>query len=266
MMVTTAGTETERVGGVGPLLRDWRRRRRLTQMELALESGVSTRHLSFVETGRARPSAEMVLHLAERLDVPLRERNGLLIAAGHAPRFPARDLDDPQLAVVRDAVGHVLAAHEPFPAIAVDRHWNLVASNAALDPLLDGIGSELLVPPVNAMRLAMHPDGLARRILNLGEWRGHLLARLTREIELTADPELERLRAELAAYPGPPAPDPSPADAVMVPLRLASPRGELTFFSTVTTFGTAIDVTVSELSVEAFFPADAATADALRAG
>ncbi|HET9103061.1 MAG TPA: helix-turn-helix transcriptional regulator [Solirubrobacteraceae bacterium] len=255
-----------RNGEVGRLLRDWRQRRRLSQMELALEAGVSTRHLSFVETGRSRPSPEMVLHLAEQLEVPLRERNDLLLAAGYAPQFPARALDDPELAAVRDAVGHVLAGHEPYPAFAVDRHWNLVASNASLAPLLEGVAPELLRPPVNCMRLALHPEGLAPRILNLGEWRGHLLERLAREVALTGDDRLRALREELAGYPGPPPPVPPDGAAVMVALHLASPAGELRFFSTVTTFGTAVDVTVAELSVEAFFPADAATAERLRAG
>jgi transcriptional regulator with XRE-family HTH domain len=267
-MVTTADTRARRVDGrVGLLLRDWRRQRRLSQMELALDAGVSTRHLSFVETGRSRPSAEMVLHLAEQLQVPLRERNELLLAAGYAPQFEARTLDDPELAPVRDALGHVLAGHEPYPAIAVDRHWNLVASNSALDPLLDGIAAELLVPPVNCMRLALHPDGLARRIINLGEWRGHLLERLAREIRLTGDAEVRALHDEMLGYAGPPAPEPPDGAAIMVQLKLAPVDpgdGVLSFFSTVTTFGTAVDVTVSELSVEAFFPADAETAACLR--
>jgi transcriptional regulator with XRE-family HTH domain len=251
---------------VGLLLRDWRQRRRLSQMELALESGVSTRHLSFVETGRARPSPEMVLHLADRLEVPLRERNDLLLAAGYAPQFASRPFDDPDLGPVRDAVGHVLAGHEPYPAIAVDRHWNLVASNSALGPLLEDVAPELLVPPVNVMRVALHPDGLARRILNLGEWRGHLLERLAREIRLTGDEQLVALREELVAYPGPDAPETPDGAAIMVQLHMSSPDGELRMFSTVSTFGTAVDVTVSELSVEAFFPADEATAERLRAG
>jgi transcriptional regulator with XRE-family HTH domain len=261
-------TIDNRAGRVGSLIREWRRRRRMSQLELALEAGVSARHLSFVETGRSRPSAEMVLHLAEQLQVPLRERNDLLLAAGFAPQFEARTLDDPDMAGVRDALGHVLAGHEPYPAIAVDRQWNLVASNSALGPLLEGCAPELLVPPVNCIRLALHPEGLAPRILNLGEWRGHLLERLGREIRLTGDAGLEALRDEVLAYPGPPAPEPAEVPdgaAIMVQLRLSSPDGELAFFSTITTFGTAVDVTVSELSVEAFFPADDVTADRLRA-
>jgi transcriptional regulator with XRE-family HTH domain len=280
-MVTIADSRTRRSDGrVGLLLRHWRRQRRLSQMELALDAGVSTRHLSFVETGRSRPSAEMVLHLAEQLQVPLRERNELLLTAGYAPRFEARTLDDPELAPVRDALGHVLAGHEPYPAIAVDRQWNLVASNSALDPLLEGIGPELLVPPVNVMRLALHPDGLARRIINLGEWRGHLLDRLARQIRLTGDAELAALYDEMLGYPGRAGTDSAQTGfperagtgsgdgpAIMVQLKLAPVHagdGVLSFFSTVTTFGTAVEVTVSELSVEAFFPADAETAARLR--
>jgi transcriptional regulator with XRE-family HTH domain len=254
-------------GRVGVLLRDWRQRRRLSQLDLALEAGVSTRHLSFVETGRSRPSPEMVLALADRLEVPLRERNQLLLAAGYAPRYGARSLDDPELAQIRDAVGRVLAGHEPYPAFAVDRRWELVMSNSALGPLLEGISDELLVPPVNCMRLALHPDGLAPRILNLADWRGHLLHRLSRAVQLTGDPELAELYEELVGYPGP-ASDAAPgAGAIMVELHLATPDGsELRFFSTITTFGTAADVTISELSVEAFFPADEDTARRLRDG
>jgi hypothetical protein len=210
----------------------------------------------------------MVLHLAEQLEVPLRERNALLLAAGYAPRYGARSLDDPELAHVRDALGHVLEGHEPYPAIAVDRGWNLVASNGALGVLLDGVAEELLIPPVNCMRLALHPDGIAPRILNLAEWRGHLLHRLARQYALTGDEALARLQEEVEAYPGPdlPSEDPAPSGEVMVGLKLAAgDGGELSFFSTVTTFGTAVDITVSELSIEAFFPADSITAQALAA-
>lgn len=270
-MTTVTATEN-RIGG---LLRDWRQRRRLSQMDLALEAGISTRHLSFVETGRARPSAEMVVHLAEELQVPLRERNELLLAAGYAPRYGARSLDDPALREVRDAVGRVLSAHEPYPAIAVDRYWNLVASNEALGPMLDGVSEELLTPPVNTIRLALHPDGVAPRIVNLAKYRADLVERLQRAARLTGDPELAALHEEMLGYPGPEDPGgrdrifpPSPGQAVAVGLRLRPPAGqvgpELAFFSTITTFGTAVDVTVSELAVEAFFPADAQTAQALR--
>jgi transcriptional regulator with XRE-family HTH domain len=264
-MVTVAENRTVRVG---PLLRDWRQRRRMSQMELALEAGVSTRHLSFVETGRSRPSAEMVLHLAERLDVPLRERNELLLAAGFAPRYSARDFDDPALREVRDAVSRVLAAHEPYPAIAVDRYWNLVASNEALGPLLEGVAPDLLVPPVNTIRLALHPNGVAPRIVNLGEYRADLIDRLDRAARLTGDPLLAELHEEMLGYPGPAGPSVPVDAAVTVGLELVPAPGSdaptLSFFSTITTFGTAVDVTVSELAVEAFFPADPVTADYLR--
>src|SRR5581483_898097 len=216
--------------GIGSLLREWRTRRRLSQLELALEAGVSARHLSFVETGRSRPSAEMVLHLAEQLEVPLRERNQLLLAAGYAPRYGARSLDDPEMVAIRDALGRLLASHEPYPALAIDRGWHLVASNSALGPLLEGIDDALLQPPVNVMRLALHPDGLAPRILNLGEWRAHLLHRLDRQIALTGDAPLRALREELATYPGPDWPHEPGAGEIMVELRLDSPAGELTFF------------------------------------
>ncbi len=251
---------------VGTMLRDWRQRRRLSQLDLALEAGVSARHLSFVETGRANPSPEMVLHLAEQLEVPLRDRNQLLLAAGYAPQFGARGLDDPEMFAIRDALGRVLAGHEPYPAFAVDRGWNLVASNGALGALLEGVSPELLVPPVNCLRLALHPDGVAPRILNLGEWRAHLLDRLERQITLTGDERLRELLDELSGYPGADDAVPPPsAGEIMVELRLDSDAGELAFFSTVTTFGTAVDITVSELSIEAFFPADARTTAALGA-
>jgi transcriptional regulator with XRE-family HTH domain len=250
---------------VGTLLREWRQRRRLSQLDLALEAGISTRHLSFVETGRSKPSPEMVVHLAEQLQVPLRERNQLLLAAGYAPQYGARSLEDPDMAPIRDALGHVLSGHEPYPAIAVDRGWNLVASNAALGPLLEGAAPELLEPPVNCIRLSLHPDGLAPRILNLAEWRGHLMHRLERQIALTGDRALKELHEEILAYPGG---DDRPADVptgdIMVELHLATEDGgELAFFSTVTTFGTAVDITVAELSIEAFFPADTQTAERL---
>lgn len=189
--------------GFGSLLRQWRARRRLSQLAVALEGGISTRHLSYLETGRARPSREMVLRLAEQLDVPLRVQNRMLLAAGHAPAFPERGLDDPALASVRAAVDAVLAAHAPFPAVAIDRHWQLLAANAAVPPLLAGGAPALLTPPVNVLRLTLHPAGLAPRVVNLGSWRGHLLARLARQIAETGDAAIIALRAELAAYPAP---------------------------------------------------------------
>jgi len=259
--VTLSAMETV---AVGSLVRDWRTRRHLSQLDLALETGISTRHLSFVETGRANPSTQLLLKLADQLELPLRDRNKLLLAAGYAPRFQQRELDAPEMKPVRDAIGYVLAGHEPYPALAVDRHWNLVASNAALGPLLEGAIPELLEPPVNCMRLALHPQGLAPRIRNLAQWRGHLLARLHREVALHGDPFVEDLLNEVSAFPGPPVDLSADASAIMVKLELDSTLGRLSLFSTVATFGTAVDITVAELSVEAFFPADAATAEALR--
>ena len=193
---------------VGPMLREWRQRRRVSQLELALDAGVSTRHLSFVETGRSKPSAEMVLTLADQLEVPLRQRNQLLLAAGYAPQYAARSLDDPELAQVRDALGRVLGGHEPYPALAVDQQWNLVASNAALGLLLEGVAPELLQPPANTLRVALHPEGMAPRVINLGQWRAHLLHRLSRQISVTGDPALVALHEELVSYPGPTASEP----------------------------------------------------------
>jgi transcriptional regulator with XRE-family HTH domain len=263
---------------VGDLVREWRQRRRLSQLDLALDADISPRHLSFLETGRSTPSREMVLRLAERLEVPLRERNTLLLAAGYAPAFRERPLTDPEMASARHAVDLVLAGHEPFPALAVDRHWRLVAANRAVTPMLAGIAPALLQPPVNVLRLGLHPEGLAQRIANLDEWRGHVLARLRRQIDVSGDPVLRELLEELRAYPadrpaglGPGAPadsrlTPSSAiSSVVVPLRLVTDAGILSFISTTTVFGTPVDITVSELALETFFPADAATAAMLRA-
>lgn len=252
---------------IGEHLREWRTRRRMSQLDLACDAEISTRHLSFLETGRSTPSREMLLHLAERLAVPLRERNVLLVAAGYAPVFGEHKLDDPALAAARDAIGLVLAAHEPYPALAVDRHWNLVAGNRAAGRVMGGVSPELARPPVNVLRVALHPDGLARRTANFAEWRGDLLARLRRQVELTADPALAALYEELAGYPAPyqtrPPPSPNPS-AVAVPFRLITDLGILSFLSTITVFGTPIDITLSELAIETFLPADRATADGLR--
>ena len=251
---------------IGPLLRDWRQRRRLSQLDLALDAGVSARHVSFVETGRARPSAEMVLQLAEVLEVPLRDRNRLLLAAGYAPVYEERALDDPDMQHVQEAVQLVLDGHEPYPALAVDHGWALVAHNRAAGLLLDGLPPELLAPPLNVLRTALHPDGLAPRIANLAQWKAHLTARLARQIALTGDPALRTLRDELEGYPAPALlREADEVSDVAVPLRLRTDDGELRLISTVTTFGTPVDITVEELSIESFFPADAATADALRA-
>jgi transcriptional regulator with XRE-family HTH domain len=250
---------------VGDLLREWRQRRRLSQLELSLNADISTRHLSFLETGRSQPSRDMVLRLAEHLDVPLRDRNILLHAAGYASVFPERPLDDPALRIARQAVGQVLAGHEPYPALAVDRHWTLIASNAATARLIAGVDPTLLQPPVNVLRLALHPSGMAPRTANLGEWRAHLLARLGHQIQISGDPALIRLLRELRDYPAPHEPAHGvDAAAFVVPFKLKTDTGTLAFFSTTTVFGTPVDITLSELAVEAFYPADASTADALR--
>ncbi|MGH2942231.1 MAG: helix-turn-helix domain-containing protein [Solirubrobacteraceae bacterium] len=252
---------------IGALLKDWRRRRRLSQLDLALDAGISARHLSFVETGRSRPSAEMIVRLAEQLDVPLRERNRLLLAGGYAPAYAQRDLDDPQMGPVREAIERVLAGHDPYPAVVVDRHWGMVAANDAIALLTEGVAEHLLAPPVNVLRLGLHPEGLAPRIVNHGEWRAHLLDRLQRQAVASADPALAALHAELAGYPvGDPGPGPDlAANEIAVALRLAHGGGELRFISTVATFGTAVDITMSELAIESFYPADAATAELLHA-
>jgi transcriptional regulator with XRE-family HTH domain len=249
---------------VGPLLRDWRQRRRLSQLDLALDAGVSARHLSFVETGRARPSPGMVLNLADRLDVPLRERNRLLLAAGYAPVYEQHALDDPEMAPVRDAIQLVLAGHEPYPALVVDGAWEMLAANRAVALLTEGVAPELLAPPLNVLRASLHPDGVAPRVVNLGEWRAHVFERLERQIAMTGDAALVALLDELRSYPGPDA-APNARHDIAVPLRIESSVGELAFISIVATFGTAVEVTASELSIESFFPADRQTAEAVRA-
>ena len=252
---------------IGALLRDWRVRRHLSQLELALGAGVSARHVSFVENGRSRPSAEMVMQLADHLDIPLRDRNALLLAAGYAPAFAQRDLEDPEMGPVRDALDRLLQGHEPYPAVVVDRHWGLVAGNRAVALLTAGVAAHLLEPPVNVLRLSLHPEGLAPRILNLAEWRAHLLDRLSRQAVVSGDPALFALHEELAALPGG-----SHGHAVdlevseiAVPLRVSADGAELAFISTATSFGTATEVTVSELAIESFFPADEHTARFLQA-
>jgi transcriptional regulator with XRE-family HTH domain len=255
---------------VGDVLREWRQRRRLSQLDLALDAEVSTRHLSFMETGRSTPSRDMVLRLAERLDIPLRERNALLVAAGYAPVFPERSLDDPLLQPARKAMELVLAGHEPYPALAIDRHWHLVAHNRMVPLLLAGVDPALLQAPCNVLRLSLHPDGLGSRIVNHAQWRAHLFERLRHQIGITADPFLSGLLEELSGYPVPSGDARhAPADGhdyagVVVPFRIATDHGTLSFISTTTIFGTPIDVTLAELALESFFPADAATADTLR--
>ena len=255
----------------GDYLRSWRQRRRLSQLDFALEAEISQRHLSFLESGRAAPSRDMLLHLAERLDVPLRERNAMLLAAGFAPVFAERNLEDPAMEAARTAIEMVLKGHEPYPALAVDRHWILITANSALAPLLTGIEDKtLLEPPVNVMRLALHPRGLAPRIANLEEWRAHLLDRLRRQIAVTGDGVLAGLLQELSAYPVSgklvAIHSTAPVDhgGVFVPLKLVSDQGLLSFLSTTTIFGTPRDITLSEIAIEAFFPADAETGRILR--
>lgn len=268
-METTATLTAE--SPIGGLLRAWRERRRLSQMALALDAEISTRHLSFLETGRARPSRDMVLRLAEHLRVPLREQNALLLAAGFAPQYPQRPLADESLRSVREMVQRVLDGHAPYPALAVDRYWNLQAANRAVMPLLAGVDASLLEPPVNVLRLSLLPHGLAPQIVNLPEWRAHLLARLRHEAELTADAQLRALLTELGGA------EPttrrsarsvtvataSVGQQLAVPLILDTPLGRLHFISTTMVFGSAVDVTLSELAIESFFPADQETAAAL---
>jgi transcriptional regulator with XRE-family HTH domain len=246
-------------------LRQWRQRRRLSQLDLAGDAGISTRHLSFVETGRAHPSREMLLHLSEQLDVPVRDRNVLLVAAGYAPVFPERPLTDPALTAARSAVDLVLERQKPYPAFALDRQWRVVASNAALPELYEGVAADLLQPPVNAMRLSLHPQGLAPRIVNLSEWRAHLLYRLRRQVELTADRALIDLLGEVSAYPAHRSgKTPNVEHEIAVPFRIRTAAGVLSFFSMTTVFGTPVDVMLSELALELFFPADDETAAAVQ--
>jgi transcriptional regulator with XRE-family HTH domain len=264
MAVTTADVgATGSWPSVGELLRTWRRRRSLSQLELALGADVSARHVSFLETGRSRPSREMVLHLAEQLEVPLRERNGLLLAAGYAPQYSERPLETPEMEPVRQALDRFLRAHEPYPAVVVDRRYGLIAANDAVGVLTAGSAPELLEPPANTLRLTLHPDGMAPRIANLEEWSAHLLHQVRRQASITGDPELERLHDELAGYPGvsarAPHEDPS-ASEILLPLRIRDAEQELEFFSTISTFGTATDITLAELAIEAFYPANARTA------
>jgi len=252
----------------GEHLRHWRQHRRLSQLDLAQEAEISTRHLSFVETGRSVPSREMVLRLAQRLDIPLRERNALLVAAGYAPMYRERPLDDPALSAARQAVELILRCHEPYPALAVDRHWNLLAGNAMLPHLMAGADPELLRGQVNVLRLSLHPRGLAPKIVNLGQWRHHLFERLRQQIHATGDSVLVALLEELRAYPVPDGANDTHLAGellgVAMPFQFQTPYGVLNFISTTTVFGTPVDVTLQELAMETFFPADALTSDVLR--
>jgi transcriptional regulator with XRE-family HTH domain len=254
------------INPVGAYLREWRQRRRLSQLDFALQAEISQRHLSFMESGRATPSRDMLLRLAEHLGVPLRERNTWLLAAGYAPVFEERKLDSPALHEARQAIDVLLKSTEPFPALVVDRGWNLVAANAALQPLMSLVAdSALLQPPINVMRLSLHPGGLASRVANLPEWRGHLLDRLFRQVNLTNDRTLLPLLEELRSYPSAES-DAAPKNgSIFVPFQLRTDQGLLSFFSTTTVFGTAVDITLAELTLESFFPANPETAAALRA-
>jgi len=266
--VVTSTVGCVETSGVGPLLRDWRQRRNLSQLDLASMAGVSSRHLSFVETGRARPSREMVLHLAEELDVPLRERNALLVAAGFAPVYGHRHIDAPEMQPVRDALDALLKGHEPYPAIVCDRLWNLVSANPMSWVLVEGVDAALLDPPINVLRISLHPDGLAPRIRNLAEVSSHLLTRLRRQVHLTGDQEAADLYDELVSYPGITtdlaASEIEGPSAVVLPVRYTVRDRELALFSTIATFGTPVDVTLAELVIESFFPADDATGETLR--
>lgn len=253
--------------GVGPLLRDWRRRRRISQLELALRADSSARHISFVETGRSRPSEVMVLKLAEHLDVPVRERNALLLAAGYAPRFTETALDDPAMGALREGLDRLLLGYEPYPAVVVDGMYTVLAANRGIAMLLEGLPAKLLTPPTNAMRITLHPEGLAPRIRNLPEWRGHLLAQMERQLALSRSPALRELYEEVAGYPVAGShPDdsgrdepPSAGPSFALPMRIEHDGRVLSFLSSISTFNTPMDVTVAELAIETFLPADPAT-------
>jgi transcriptional regulator with XRE-family HTH domain len=255
---------------IGPVLREWRERRRLSQMELALDAGVSTRHLSFLETGRSKPGREILLRILEQLQVPFREQNRLLLAGGHAPAFPERPLEDPDLLPVREALDLILTGHEPNPAVVVDRAWNLVAANSGMRVLAQdaAVDPVLLEPPVNVLRLGFHPRGMGPSIVNFGHWRSHFCQRLERQMAASHDPRLAALLEEIAGYPAPEeerdqAPD-SAASQMLGPVRFrASGGGELSFFGMFATFDTPFEVTTSELAAELLFPADQATAEAI---
>ncbi|QLY27962.1 helix-turn-helix domain-containing protein [Nocardia huaxiensis] len=249
----------------GDLLRHWRVARRLSQLELAGRAETSTRHLSFIETGRATPSRQMILHLSDELEIPLRERNRMLLAAGYAPVYSEPALDTPAMESVRNAVRQILTGHEPHPALAVDSGWNMLDANAGIALFLEGVSPTLLTQPVNVLRLSLHPEGLAPRILNLPEWRGHLFERLEHQIDATGAPDLIALLKELRGYPGGEESPGLPApDQAVVPLRVRLNGHDLAFISVTTVFGTPMNVTVAELAIEAFFPADPVTAMFLR--
>ena len=268
MHAAPTSTPTRRTS-VGDHLRHWRQLRRLSQLDLAADAELSTRHLSCVETGKASPSRELVLRLCERLAVPLRERNAWLVAAGYAPMYREHAMDDPSMQAARCAVQHILDSHQPWPAVAFDRHWNLVMANRMVAPLLAGVSPALLEPPVNLLRISLHPGGLAPRIANLNQWREHLFARLRQQIHQTGDEGLADLLTELMAYPAQPADTAQRLDGehpgVLMPFLFQTPGGTLHLISTTTVFGSPVDITLQELALETFFPGDEATADALRA-
>jgi len=260
--ITVAAPSSE----AGGLLRTWRERRRLSQLDLAGQADISTRHLSFIETGRSRPSRRVLLRLAEELAIPLRGRNALLLAAGYAPAYPETPLADPVMRPVREALERVVRLHDPYPALVVDRRWDVLTANASAVGLLDGVASELLGPPPNVMRVSLHPRGLAPRIANFAAWARHMLGQLRQQAEAGGDPDLRALLDEVSRYPGVPADAaaPGPADRVVTSMRLATPEGELALFTTIATLGAPTDVTAAELAIETFYPADEATAVILR--
>ena len=262
--MTTLTRSARATPAVGQLLREWRERRRISQLDLSIQAEISARHLSFVETGRSQPTPGMILRLSEQLDVPLRERNALLLAGGYAPAYPEHSLDEPELTRLRAALRQILTGHEPYPALVINRWWDMLDGNAAVAVLIDGCDPALLTPPINALRVSLHPDGMASRIVNLPEWRAHVLERLDRQVRATRDPRLTELLSELSGYPGGEAERPEPTD-VAVPLRLRHNGKELAFFSMTAVVGAPLDVTVAEVAIESFYPADADTAEALHA-
>ncbi|MFE9660983.1 helix-turn-helix domain-containing protein [Streptomyces sp. NPDC005955] len=272
--MTTLASDT----GVGPLLRGWRERRRVSQLELALRADASARHISFVENGRSRPSEEMILRLAEHLDVPVRERNALLLAGGYAPRYTETSYDDPSMGALREGLQRLLHGYEPYPAIVLNGVYDVVAANLGMTRLLEGVADHLLTPPLNGIRIVLHPDGMAPRILNLRQWRSHLLHQMESQMSLVRSDPLRELYDEVASYPFPDghpdhgpggadaSGDPGPGPAMpcfALPLRIAHRGRELSFVSSISTFNTPMDVTVAELAIETFLPADAATVDHL---
>jgi transcriptional regulator with XRE-family HTH domain len=254
---------------VGEMLCDWRQRRRYSQLALALEVEISQRHLSFLESGRSRPSRQMILRLAEYLQVPLRERNAMLLAAGFAPAYREQSLTSPDMAQVNAAIEQIVHGHGALPALAVDRTWTIRFANRALSALIEGASPKLLEGDVNALRISLHPEGLAPRIVNYREWRSHILSRLAHDIDRSGDPRLIALLDELKSYPVPPraasARDTSDTPpTIAMPLVIDSREGQLSFLSTTTLFGTATDITLADIMIESFFPADPPTSDRMR--